>query len=300
VPKKEAPVYDESADARADVKAALARAKSENRRVLIQWGANWCGWCRKLHATMATNANLAKKLMYEYDVVRIDVGQFNKNLDLAKELGAEIHAIPYLTVLDADGKALIQQPTDPFEINEGDTHAHDPAKVLDFLTKFQAPYRNAADLLTGALAQAKADHRRVFVHFGAPWCPWCHRLDEWLAQKDVGSLLAKDFLELKIDTDRTLGGKELLAAQRARAGITQDGGIPWIVLLDAEGDVVGHGDTEKGNLGFPYEPAEVAAFVSILQQAKVNLTDADVAALKDSLVAFRAEFEKRRSAPTHE
>ena len=39
------PLYDESADAKQQIAAALAKAKRENRRVLIQWGGNWCSWC---------------------------------------------------------------------------------------------------------------------------------------------------------------------------------------------------------------------------------------------------------------
>src|SRR6186713_1931255 len=44
-----APIYDEKADGAEQIAAALARAKRENRRVLVQWGANWCVWCRALH-----------------------------------------------------------------------------------------------------------------------------------------------------------------------------------------------------------------------------------------------------------
>ena len=41
-------VYDEAADAKADVAAAVAKAKKEKKRVLVTLGANWCGWCRAL------------------------------------------------------------------------------------------------------------------------------------------------------------------------------------------------------------------------------------------------------------
>src|SRR5262249_20317777 len=80
--KKISDGFDEKADARAEVKAALANAKRENRRVLIEWGANWCGWCRKLHGLFNSDPEIAKKLLYEYDVVYVDIGQMNKNLDL--------------------------------------------------------------------------------------------------------------------------------------------------------------------------------------------------------------------------
>ena len=80
-----APIYDESADARAQIAAALAKAKKENRRVLIQWGANWCHWCHLLHDGFKSRdkvgqndftkrpENIASKLRAEYDLVLVDV-----------------------------------------------------------------------------------------------------------------------------------------------------------------------------------------------------------------------------------
>ena len=42
-PDAKKPVYDEKADAKAQIETALSAAKRENRRVLIQWVRNWCG-----------------------------------------------------------------------------------------------------------------------------------------------------------------------------------------------------------------------------------------------------------------
>src|SRR5688572_5485768 len=78
------PVYDEKADAAADIAAALARAKAENRRVLIQWGGNWCHWCIKLDGLMKKDKKISRKLMYEYDVVKVDIGRHDKHMDLAE------------------------------------------------------------------------------------------------------------------------------------------------------------------------------------------------------------------------
>src|SRR5262249_23051927 len=41
------PIYDETADARAEIDAALSRAQYDHKRVLVKFGGNWCGWCFK-------------------------------------------------------------------------------------------------------------------------------------------------------------------------------------------------------------------------------------------------------------
>src|SRR5882724_10462243 len=79
-PSKEK-IYDEGADAKAQIAAAVVRAGKNNRRVLVQWGANWCGWCHLLHETFASDKDIKKELNYEYDLVLVDVGRFDKNLE---------------------------------------------------------------------------------------------------------------------------------------------------------------------------------------------------------------------------
>jgi thiol-disulfide isomerase/thioredoxin len=81
-------LYDEAADGAAQIDAALARAKLDGKRVLVQWGAEWCGWCHWLNDAFTGNGELARELLYEYEVVHVDIGQFDKHLELAEKLGA--------------------------------------------------------------------------------------------------------------------------------------------------------------------------------------------------------------------
>lgn len=285
--------YDESADGRADVDAALARAKKDNKRVLIQWGANWCGWCNTLHGVMNKDRELSRKLMYEYEVVRVDIGKFDKHMELAKSYGVELKSVPHLTILDAAGAVLAQHDTVGFEIAE--TKSHDPVKITTFLTEHQAPYLDAAKVQAAAFERAKAENKRVFLHFGAPWCGWCHKLEAWMAQPEVSAVLAKEFVDLKIDTDRMKGGAELLTAARAVSKSTGEG-IPWFVLIDANGTQLATSDAATGNVGFPYKDEEIAHFVAMLDKAKQHLSSADIEALRKSLVAVREADERKKAA----
>jgi len=283
-PKKQEPsVYDEKADAKKDVAAALARAKRENKRVLIQWGANWCGWCKWLAGTMKKDSAVRRTLMYEYEVVHVDVGRFDKHMDLAKSLGADFKAIPFLTILDADGKALVQQNTEPFETNEGGKQGHDAKKLDAFLKQHAASPLVASDVLAAAQKLAQESDRRVFLHFGAPWCGWCHKLEDWMRKGDIAAVLGKDFVDCKVDTDRMTGGQEMLDGYRAGAGLKKGGGIPWFVFLDKDGKVLAHSDGPEGNTGFPAKPEEIEHFAAMLKAAKVRITNEDIATLRTSL-----------------
>jgi thiol-disulfide isomerase/thioredoxin len=287
-PKEKKKVYDENADAKQQIAAALANAKKENRRVLIQWGGNWCGWCIKLNDLMTTNATLSRELMYEYDVVHIDAGQpMGKNIDLAKGYGATLDkdGFPFLTILDADGKPLANQETGSLENKDdkgesvvGEGMGHDPKKVLAFLKANEAKPADAQKGLDAALAEAKSSGKLVFLHFGAPWCPWCHRLDDWMDKAEPAALLAKGFVNTKIDVDRMTGGKEILAKYRPK-----DGGIPWFAFIDGDGKVVADSDAAKGgNIGFPSAKEELAHFAAMLAKA-TKLSDEDRAKLIDTL-----------------
>ncbi len=95
-------VYNEQADAAADIAAALEAAKAEGKLVLVVFGANWCPDCRALDG-MAREGKLKQVLDDSYVVVHADVGRFNKNLDLAARFGLDVkRGIPAAVVASAD------------------------------------------------------------------------------------------------------------------------------------------------------------------------------------------------------
>ncbi len=168
-PEKEgsAGPYDPKADAKGEIAAALARAKNGHKRVLIAFGGNWCGWCKKLHEAFKTEKELARLLKYEYEQVLVDVGRFDKNADLAASYGADLkkHGVPFLTVLGADGKVLVNQNTSDLE--SGDHH--DAAKVRAFLEKWKAEPLDAEKVYKDAQARAASEKKSILLHLGAPW-----------------------------------------------------------------------------------------------------------------------------------
>lgn len=121
-------IYDESADGTKLVNDALAAAKKEKKHALLQFGANWCGWCHKLHKLMDTDKDVAAALKAGYIVVMVDVDK-GHNKDLTTRYQGDKLGLPFIVVLDSDGKRLITK--DSGELEEGDHH--NPQKVLSFL-----------------------------------------------------------------------------------------------------------------------------------------------------------------------
>ena len=96
--------YDETADARAAIELARAQATA-GRRVLIVFGANWCGDCRVLDTAMK-QGRLKELVEAKFVMVKVDVGRFDRNVDIAQRYGVPLKkGIPTVAVLAADGSA---------------------------------------------------------------------------------------------------------------------------------------------------------------------------------------------------
>ena len=126
-------IYDESLDGTRQVNDALAVAKKEGKRILIQFGANWCGWCHKLHRLFDTDKEVSSELKARYVLILVDVNK-GHNADVMKRYNAERLGLPSLVVLDSTGKHLTTKNSG--ELEEGDHHSKE--KVMAFLKQWDA------------------------------------------------------------------------------------------------------------------------------------------------------------------
>jgi thiol-disulfide isomerase/thioredoxin len=99
--------YDETADADRAVDAALARAARDHKRVLIDLGGNWCADCRILAGIMDL-PEVAAFLNAHYEIVSVDVGRFNKNLQIPARYGItqRLEGVPSVLIVTPDGKLV--------------------------------------------------------------------------------------------------------------------------------------------------------------------------------------------------
>ena len=129
--KKE--IYNESADAHAEIKEALAKATAEHKRVILVFGANWCYDCHVLDKEFHSS-ELAPIIAANYEVVHVDIGRGEKNQDLMTKYEVPMkRGIPGLAVLDADGKLVYSQKNGEFE----NARALAPEDFLAFLNRWR-------------------------------------------------------------------------------------------------------------------------------------------------------------------
>jgi len=98
--------YDPDADAGADIAQTLAAAKAENKKALLVFGANWCHDSRALAAHFE-KPRFQTLIDENYKLLYVDVGQKNRNIDLARKFGVnEIVGTPTVFVTTPDGQVL--------------------------------------------------------------------------------------------------------------------------------------------------------------------------------------------------
>ncbi|MGB8130027.1 MAG: thioredoxin family protein [Candidatus Angelobacter sp.] len=99
-------LYKADANAVQDIRRALATAGKQHKNVLLDFGGNWCIDCHVLENAFH-QPRIAPLLNNNYIVVHIDVGKYDKNLDLAKKYRVNLEkGVPSLAVLDVQGKVL--------------------------------------------------------------------------------------------------------------------------------------------------------------------------------------------------
>jgi thiol:disulfide interchange protein len=108
-------LYSETANPSADIAAAVVQARREHKRILLEFGGNWCGDCQVLDFYYHQSPN-AEILAKHYIVVRVNIGHMDRNVDVAQRYHVPItKGVPALAVLDDRGKLLYSERPKEFE-----------------------------------------------------------------------------------------------------------------------------------------------------------------------------------------
>ena len=76
-------LYKANANAAQDIRQALAAAGRQHKNVLLDFGGNWCIDCHVLDNAFH-QPRIAPLLNSNYVLVHVDVGKYDKNLDLRR------------------------------------------------------------------------------------------------------------------------------------------------------------------------------------------------------------------------
>ncbi|MFP5237705.1 MAG: thioredoxin family protein [Acidobacteriota bacterium] len=135
LPAAERALYPDPSLAKAQIAAALKTAARTHKRVLLDFGGNWCGDCFVLDMYFHTPQN-RPLLEHNYVVVYVNVGELDTNLDIADRYQVPVrHGVPGVAVLSDTGKLLYSARNK--ELEYAVQHS-DPAAVTRFLAQWKA------------------------------------------------------------------------------------------------------------------------------------------------------------------
>lgn len=128
-------LYRSDVNAQQEITETLDAAGKEHKRVLLVFGANWCGDCHALDYAFH-QPRIEPLLNDNFKVIHVDVGKYDRNLDLAQKYHVDLEkGIPSLAVLTPQGGLLYS--TAEFEKARMMTEED----VIAFLNQWKPPAR---------------------------------------------------------------------------------------------------------------------------------------------------------------
>lgn len=117
-------------------------------------------------------------------------------------------------------------------------------------------------------------------------------LEEFLGREVVAPLFAKGWIDVMIDVDRDKNGKEVNERLKGKRA----GGLPWMVILGADGKEIVSSNAEPGggNIGGPVAVDECAWFQAMLDKSRgERISAAELKAVIDDLEVYALPKRRR-------
>jgi len=132
-PAERKDLYPAGVKADKEIAEAVETAATNHKRVMLVFGGNWCYDCHVLDEAFHL-PEIAPTLNRNFVVVHVDIGEYDKNLDIAKKYEVPLErGVPAAAILESDGKLLFSQKNQEFE----KARSLGPEDVLAFLNKWK-------------------------------------------------------------------------------------------------------------------------------------------------------------------
>lgn len=125
--------FDPARDAATDVAQAVAMAKADGKRVIVDVGGEWCSWCHILDRFIASHAEVRALIDARYVWVKVNVSKENRNRAFLARW-PRIEGYPHLFILDAGGRLVHSQDTGVLESGKG----YDETRFVAMLRRWSA------------------------------------------------------------------------------------------------------------------------------------------------------------------
>ncbi len=128
--------YPDGVDADRAVAVAKVRAARSGKRLLIDLGGNWCLDCRILAGTMEL-PELKAFMAKHFVIVAVDVGRFDKNLQIPAHYGItqRLAGVPAVLIVDPKTDRLVNKGR---ETALADARSMSPQALADWLAQWAA------------------------------------------------------------------------------------------------------------------------------------------------------------------
>jgi thiol:disulfide interchange protein len=126
-------IYPAPEQAKSDIANALKTAAAAHKRVLLDFGGDWCGDCQVLDIYFH-NPDNRPILESNFVLVHVNIGHMDENVDIAQRYNIPLNkGVPAVAVLSADGKLLYSQKSGEFEA----MRRMEPSAVTRFLVQWK-------------------------------------------------------------------------------------------------------------------------------------------------------------------
>lgn len=123
--------FDPARDPSSDLQVAIAAARRDDKRIILDVGGDWCGWCRRLDALVDGDAGIRALRDHHFVWMKVNYSEENENQRFLSRF-PQAKGYPHLFVLDSDGELLHSQFTGVLEQGKG----YDREKLIAFLKKW--------------------------------------------------------------------------------------------------------------------------------------------------------------------